>query len=221
MASGETEVTGMLGLGVGYVNASRPPRLGVLPLLPDLLSGQSWALGVNQGIGPVELRASFTHGNLGVQSNGGVGLRAPSLGRWVPVVDAGLAYANYADTYTPKLDTADGDDPATFDETPIPYAYNSWTPHARLRMVWQPTSEISVPLSVRVAYSWTQMIEGPYGSRDRTYVELAAGVMWQIPKTCFQVGGGAYMRRDTLVYGHVALSCQMNLRRAAEDLENR
>lgn len=198
---GETEISGSVGAFVGY---SAEYGVEVVPL--DLiLWAPPWSLGVNHGLERLELRVLAGQHLLGHQASLGVGYKLHSEGRWDVVADAALAASRYEDRFeVPRddfVDTAGGSsepaaqtNPSFAAREPGWYAYAYWVtaPSLRIRAVWRPNEQLSVPMAARVAHSRTGFGYGlfDFEQEQQNYVELSAGAVWKLPSTCLSLGGG-------------------------------
>ncbi|MED5372715.1 MAG: hypothetical protein VX899_16985 [Myxococcota bacterium] len=162
------------------------------------------------GVQRFELRGAFERNAQDWMFEAGLGLRLPSFARWTPVVDVATGYEEIRDEYTQQADTAEG-----LEEEDIDYAYRVVAPSARVRMVWQPSDALSVPLSLRVSHSRTVALEGLEDRKmpTQTYVDLGAGVVYKPGRGCLRLGAGVAVdpRSPTSAQLHAALGCNTQL----------
>lgn len=199
---GETEISATFG---GTVGVDQDRRLQLSPVDPYLLAAP-WTVGLNHGLERIELRLLVGQHLLNHQGSLGVGYKLRSEGRWDVVADAALAASRYQSRFEVPdpdyVDTANGEttpgsastNPSFTSREPGWYAYAYWitAPSLRIRAVWKPSEQLSVPMAVRVAHSRTGFGYGlfDFEQEQQNYVELSAGVIWSFPETCLSVGGG-------------------------------
>lgn len=161
----------------------------VLLIVPSLLL-EDWGLAPYRGhfgvgFGRVELglNASYTH--KGPLAAATLGVHGPELGSWESVLDVGYGWQRAEGVYTPKDDNGN-------ELEQVDYAYRLHAPSVRVRAVWQPLSQVLVPLSITGSYSTTSNIKGLSESqlRQQSYLDLGAGVIWDPGGGCLQWGVG-------------------------------
>jgi hypothetical protein len=168
------------------------------------------AMNLQQGLGPVELRATVGQSWLGPKFGLGVGMPLAQRGAWSWIGDVGVSTQRYSNSFevpysAEPADTAAGEFPEEerefFDNPSLDqrrvgvhdYSYRVLTPSLRVRSVYTASERWKVPVALRYSYSSTALEEGLFDweREDQHYVELTAGALFDVPKSCLQLGAGA------------------------------